>query len=178
MSTSEGRQADHIRFIERSIELADEAVAAGNHPFGALLVDYAPEGPRVVLEARNTVNTEHDVTRHAELNAVSQAAKTQETFDRPLTLYTSTEPCCMCCGAIYWWGRVGTVVFACSEQRLGKITAASTDAITRSIGMDIPCREVFSRALPRIGKPDEPPVAVIGPLLEDRAAKAHTAYWS
>jgi len=55
----------------RAIELARLSRAKGNHPFGSLLVDASG---RVVLEAENTVVTEHDVTCHAELNLVRRAS--------------------------------------------------------------------------------------------------------
>src|SRR5262245_56882289 len=56
-------------FVRQTIELAREARAAGDHPFGALLVlDGA-----VVLTARNTVRTDADPTAHAETNLVAKA---------------------------------------------------------------------------------------------------------
>ena len=73
----------------------------GDHPFGALLV----KDGEVVLTAVNTVNTDHDNTRHAELNLVSQAMRQFDAdFLADCVLYTSTEPCAMCAGAIYWAG--------------------------------------------------------------------------
>lgn len=164
---------DHARFIRRSIELAGQAQARGDHPFGALLVDYdGDRGATVVLEALNSVSTDSDCTRHAELNLISEASRRKVAGGdgRLLTLYTSTEPCCMCCGAIYWSGLVGRVVFACSEQRLGYITDESKDAITRSIGMDVPCRETFA-------KTREPKIEVVGPVLEEEAAAMHAKFW-
>jgi len=169
-------QATHERFIRRAIALAGQAVEKGNHPFGALLVRHEAKESVVVLEAENEVHTCHDVTMHAEQNLISQASRklTREQFSN-LYLYTSTEPCCMCAGATYWSGGVSHVVYACSEQKLGEICSHSKDAITRSIGMDIPCRDVFARAHKR---PDgSPAVHVIGPILEDEAAAQHVKFW-
>ena len=104
-----------LRFIRASIEVARKARDNGNHPFGALLVD---EQGQILLEAENTVLTDRDCTGHAETNLMRQASKT---YDRDLlarcTLYTSTEPCPMCCGAIFW-GNVRRVVYGLSEEAL------------------------------------------------------------
>ncbi len=61
-------QAELLRIC---FELAAVARSKGNHPFGALL---ALDG-RVLLTAENSVNSDHDLTRHAELNLVSEAAR-------------------------------------------------------------------------------------------------------
>ena len=59
------------RFARESIELARQARAAGNHPFGALLV---LDG-KVVLTAGNTVATDRDPTAHAETNLIAAALR-------------------------------------------------------------------------------------------------------
>lgn len=76
------------------------------------------------------------------------------------TLYSSTEPCAMCAGAIYWSG-IGRVVFACSETRLGEIAG---------IGLNVPSREVLQTGARR--------VEVVGPTdLEGEAAAVHKEFW-
>ena len=112
-----GADPIHQKFIRQAIEIASSARKNGNHPFGALLVD----GPgRVMITAENTVLTKHDPTRHAELNLVQVAcdAFPSEALSKA-TLYTSTEPCVMCCGAIHWAG-IPSVVYGCSARTLGK----------------------------------------------------------
>ncbi len=54
----------HIIWMERALVLAERSVAAGNHPFGDLLV----VDKRNILEAENTVHSAIDLTSHAELN--------------------------------------------------------------------------------------------------------------
>jgi tRNA(Arg) A34 adenosine deaminase TadA len=143
-------------FIREAILLAAQARQHGNHPFGALLV----QDGRVILTAENTVNTDHDQTRHAELNLVSTAARqfNSEILANTI-LYTSTEPCAMCAGAIYWTG-IRVVVYGCSAELLG----AMADG-----GLVIPCREIFARG--------SEAVEVIGPILEDDARKVHEDFW-
>ena len=97
-----------LEFLREAIGLSREARAAGNHPFGALLV---VDGA-VVLRARNTVHTDDDPTAHAETNLVADAIRrlTREQIARSV-LYTSCEPCAMCVGKIYWAG-IRAVVYA------------------------------------------------------------------
>jgi tRNA(Arg) A34 adenosine deaminase TadA len=146
----------HKPFVRKALILAEQAVEHGNHPFGALLV----KGEEVILTAENAVNTENDVTRHAELVLVSRASKTlAPEVLAECTLYTSTEPCAMCAGAIYWAG-IPRVVYGCPAETVAEI-ASSTFVV--------PCRELFARG--------QPVVEVVGPVLEDEAVRLHRAFW-
>ncbi len=146
----------HEKFIRKSIELAQSAVEKGNHPFGALLV----KDGEIILTAENSVHTENDCTRHAELNLVSMAVRqfNADTLAQS-TLYTSTEPCAMCSGSIYWSG-ISRVVFACSVEGLAEISGGN---------LMLPCREVFSRG--------QKEIEVLGPILEAESQKVHQSFW-
>jgi tRNA(adenine34) deaminase len=105
------RQADEARCIE----LSRIAVAKGEYPFGAVI---ARDG-QVVAEAINRTIRESDVTRHAEVLALSHAQKTigREQL-RHYTLYSNIEPCAMCsyCIREAWIGRV---VYALGSPVMG-----------------------------------------------------------
>ena len=149
--------------IRRALGLARLSREHGNHPFGALLADAAGE---VLLEHENTVVTVSDCTGHAELNLVRQASlKLDGDALAAATLYTSTEPCAMCAGAIYWAG-VSRVVFGLRESEL----AALIGTDPRNPSLTLPCREVFARG--------QRPIEVIGPLLEDEARAVHDGFWA
>ena len=108
MARVDERDADHLR---RAMALAREACEEGNAPFGAVLVG---EDGRVLAEGRNTVNTERDVTGHAETNVMRKAWRLQDADTLVAsTLYASGESCAMCAGAIFWGG-VGRVVYGAS----------------------------------------------------------------
>ena len=144
-----------------AIELARRARKNGNHPFGALLVD--GDGA-VVLEAENTVLTEGDCTNHAELNLVRAASRRyDEASLGGCTLYTSTEPCAMCAGAIYWSG-IGRVVFALSGAALNGMVEGDEEA-----ELSLSCREVFARG----GRA----IHVSGPHLDEEARAVHEGFW-
>jgi tRNA(Arg) A34 adenosine deaminase TadA len=153
---------DDRYYLRLAIQQAKEARKKGNHPFGAVLVD---NNGNVLLYAQNSVNTERDVTGHAETNLMRQASKGySREFLRSCTMYTSTEPCAMCSGATYWAG-VGRVVYGLSEAVLYQMTGENPENLT----MRLPCREVFARG--------QQEVVVIGPLLEDEAIEVHTGFW-
>lgn len=162
MGSAEVTEQD-IAFLRRAIELASEARSDGRHPFGALIVN---ERGETVVEARNNaVRPKGDPTQHAEMVACSEAARlASESELSRCTLYTSTEPCAMCAGAIYWTG-IGRVVFALSETGLMKYTGSHEKNPT----LDLPCREVFARGQRK--------VRVEGPLLEDEAGRVHEGFW-
>jgi tRNA(Arg) A34 adenosine deaminase TadA len=104
-------EEQHLR---RAIALAAEARAAGDMPFGSLLV--GPDGG-VLVEDRNTVVSENDITAHPELKTARWAARNLEPRAAArTTMYTSTEPCPMCRGAIARSG-LGRVVFALSGEQ-------------------------------------------------------------
>jgi len=146
----------HEEYIFETYKLARSALAKGNHPFGALLVI---DG-KVVLTAENTVNSDGDVTKHAELNLVSIASRK---FDSEMLnssiLYTSTEPCAMCTGAIFWAG-ISTIVFGCSAAKLGEIASGS---------FVVPSSELL--------KFGNRKVEVIGPIREEEGAEIHRNFW-
>lgn len=105
---------DDLRHLERCIELAAEAVDAGDEPFGSLLV--AADGT-VLLEDRNRVSG-GDQTRHPELALALWAAEHVPQAERAaLTVYTSGEHCAMCSAAHAWVG-LGRIVFATSTPQL------------------------------------------------------------
>lgn len=153
---------DDEKFLITAIELAARARQDGNHPFGSLLVlDGA-----AVLEAGNTVTTGRDATGHAETNLVRLASGAYSRAELArATLYTSTEPCAMCSGAVYWSG-IGRVVYALGEDELLALTGADEENPT----MALPCRTVLAAG--------QRAVEVSGPHLHERAAAVHAGFWT
>lgn len=154
--------ADERRLLARAVAVADQARAGGNHPFGAVLADVHGH---VLLEAGNTVVTQRDVTGHAELNLVRLASRGFDALTLAgCTLYSSTEPCAMCAGAIYWSG-IGRVVYALSQKDLHRFTGADPENPT----MHLPARDVLAAGQRR--------VQVEGPVDLPQAAAVHEGFW-
>ena len=105
-----------MKHLSRSIELAAEALEAGDEPFGSVLVD--GEG-QVLREDRNRANSV-DVTYHPEIAVAQWAAKNMTADARQqAVVYTSGEHCAMCSAAHAWAG-LGRIVYVSSSKQLGE----------------------------------------------------------
>jgi len=103
-----------LQHLRRCVELAEEAVAAGDEPFGSVLVD--ADG-RVLTEDRNRI-AGGDRTRHPEFALARWAAEHLTPGRRATaTVYTSGEHCPMCAAAHGWVG-LGRIVYATSSEQL------------------------------------------------------------
>jgi tRNA(Arg) A34 adenosine deaminase TadA len=152
----------HEDFLRLTLGIARQARAAGNHPFGAILV--GPDGT-VLMEAGNAHGDAGDRTGHAERVLMTRASQTYEAdFLATCTMYASAEPCAMCAGAAYWAG-VGRVVYGLSERAMGIIIGSHPENLT----MDLPCRIVLAAG--------QRSIEVIGPLLEDDSRAVHDGFW-
>jgi tRNA(Arg) A34 adenosine deaminase TadA len=146
----------HEELMRRCYALAKSAMEHGNHPFGALLW----KDGKVLLEAENTVVSEKDVTGHAELNLVRMGS---QLFDAQTlsgcTLYTSTEPCLMCQGAIYWAG-ISRMVYG---------VAGSSLAALQDAAWYLASRDNYARM--------HAAIEVSGPVLEAEGLEMHKRFW-
>lgn len=161
--TNGDRTAEDLKHLERTIELADEAVAEGNHPFASVLVDATGT---VIAEGKNEFLIDKG-PGHAETNLARRAAREFPIEQlRGSTLYTSVEPCSMCAGTVYW-AEIGAVVFGMTEKRLAELT--TDDPMNQT--QDLECRTVFAAG--------QRPVAVRGPFpeVENRIVEQHRSYW-
>ena len=155
--------ARDAHFLRRSLDVARRALAHGNHPCGAVLVD---RDGNLLLEAENGYMPSHDGTAHAERLLATQACTTLDPGTlRSATLYSSAEPCAMCAGAIYWAG-IGRLVYGLSEHRLRDLTGNHPENPT----LNLPCRQVFASG--------QRATEVVGPLLEDEAEVLHDGVWT
>jgi len=110
-----GVAPEDLPHLRRCVELAAEAVDAGDHPFGSVLV--AADG-RVLAEDRNRENSMGDATRHPEFELARWAAVNMTEADRAAaTVFTSGEHCPMCSAAHAWVG-LGRIVYVSSSRQL------------------------------------------------------------
>jgi tRNA(Arg) A34 adenosine deaminase TadA len=111
---------EELRHLRRCVELATEALEAGDEPFGSVLV--AADGT-VLAEDRNRVGS-GDPTRHPEFELARWAAANLTLAERAAaTVYTSGEHCPMCAAAHGWVG-LGRIVYAASSRQLAAWVAA------------------------------------------------------
>lgn len=153
--------ADHeLTYLERSVELAREALAAGDEPFGSLLV--SADG-QVLHEDRNRI-AGGDNTRHPEIALAYWAVENLTPEQRAAaTVYTSGEHCPMCAAAHGWVG-LGRIVYVSSSKQLGGWLSA----------LNVPPAPVAALPIEQI----VPGLEVDGPVLElaDTMQALHREY--
>ncbi|QBD77043.1 nucleoside deaminase [Ktedonosporobacter rubrisoli] len=116
-------------FLRQAIALARNAGQRGADPFGALLV----VNGHLVYQTEDHSVDYSDPTAHAELCAISEYCRTSHRFHlHGYTLYTSTEPCVMCAGAIHW-ARISRVVFSVSLSTLHQLSGGKSKAKTETL---------------------------------------------
>lgn len=113
---------DHDQFMRIALEEADKAGSEGNIAVGSVIIS----GDSVVAKGRNLVSSSLDVTAHCETDALRNGGKALGHVDfSGHTLYTTAEPCPMCCGAIMASG-ISMVVMGArpepSQRRYGDYT--------------------------------------------------------
>jgi tRNA(Arg) A34 adenosine deaminase TadA len=117
----------------------------------------------VIAKYANSEHATGDVTKHAETGLISTYSPTisYATF-KASTLYTSSEPCTMCCGSIRFAG-IGRVVYGTGELQFLKVIGVPPEP------NPLECKEVFTRTAPG--------VVVLGPLMEKEGLEIHEAFW-
>jgi tRNA(Arg) A34 adenosine deaminase TadA len=93
-------------YMRLAIDKAREGIAAGQAPFGAVLV----AGGQVISAAHNTVWHDSDPTAHAEVNAIRLGAARQGIALRGCVMYCTCEPCPMCLSATHW-AKIDRIVY-------------------------------------------------------------------
>ena len=123
---------NHIHFMDRAMVLAQQAMDEGNRPAGCVIV----KDGRSVGEGRNLVHTSVDPTAHGEMVAIRKVALSLGTVNLSgCTLYTSMEPCPMCCWAIID-SKISTLVLGGRHAGLGRkdIGTYSVEALVAMTG--------------------------------------------
>ena len=107
--------AEDIRMMTAALREARLALAAGEVPIGAVV----SLNGRIIGRGHNMTEALHDVTAHAEMQAITAATQTLGAkYLTECTLYVTVEPCLMCAGAI-GWSQIGRVVWGTDDPRRG-----------------------------------------------------------
>jgi len=102
-------------YMRQALVEARKAEAAGEVPIGAVVVCHG----RVIARAHNLTETLHDVTAHAEMQAITAAANALGgKYLSDCTLYVTVEPCVMCAGAS-GWAQLRRVVYGAHDEKRG-----------------------------------------------------------
>lgn len=101
--------------MKKALEEAQLAFEEGEVPVGAVIVVQN----RIIGRAHNLTEKLHDVTAHAEMQAITAAANfIGGKYLKGCTLYVTLEPCQMCAGALYW-SQISKIVYGARDLERG-----------------------------------------------------------
>ncbi|HSR59421.1 MAG TPA: nucleoside deaminase [Robiginitalea sp.] len=102
-------------FMQKALQEAEAAYEKGEVPIGAIIT----VKDRIIARAHNLTERLHDVTAHAEMQAITAAANfLGGKYLTDCTLYITLEPCQMCAGALFW-SQISRVVFGAYDPQRG-----------------------------------------------------------
>ena len=102
-------------YMQQALREAHKALEEGEIPIGAVVVCRGD----IIGRGHNLTETLHDVTAHAEMQALTAAASDMGgKYLRDCTLYVTVEPCVMCAGAL-GWSQIGRIVFGAGDEKRG-----------------------------------------------------------
>lgn len=103
------------QYMRKALQEAQQAFDEGEIPIGAVIVCQ----DRVIARAHNLTETLHDVTAHAEMQAITAAAnELGGKYLTDCTIYVTVEPCAMCAGAL-GWSQIPRIVYGCHDEKRG-----------------------------------------------------------
>lgn len=106
---------DDAAYMKMALAEAEAAFRADEIPVGAVVVCR----DKVIAKAHNLTETLHDVTAHAEMQAITAAADfLGGKYLNECTMYVTVEPCVMCAGAI-GWAQLGRLVYGADDEKRG-----------------------------------------------------------
>lgn len=112
---NDNQQTKDEKFMRMALAEAHEAGAVGEIPIGAVVVCR----DKIIARAHNLTETLHDVTAHAEMQAITAAADSLGgKYLKGCTLYVTVEPCVMCAGAL-GWSQIERVVYGAADEKRG-----------------------------------------------------------
>mgnify|MGYP003292878595 FL=1 len=102
-------------FMRQALQEAQQAFEQDEVPVGCIITCR----DKVIARTHNLTETLHDVTAHAEMQAITAAAEALGgKYLDTCTLYVTVEPCIMCAGAI-GWSQMGRVVYGARDKKRG-----------------------------------------------------------
>lgn len=106
---------DDTYYMKKALQEAEVAYDKGEVPVGAIIV----VKDKIIARAHNLTEQLHDVTAHAEMQAITSAANfLGGKYLKDCTLYVTLEPCQMCAGALYW-SQISRIVYGATDSERG-----------------------------------------------------------
>jgi tRNA(adenine34) deaminase len=150
MPTADARD---LSMLTRCIELSRYATTQGENPFACIICN----GSEIVAETTTRAVRDGDITRHAEMLAVSQAQSKLKSKNLSMcAIYSNVEPCAMCSFCIRETG-ISRVIFCIPSPIMGGLSRWN---ILKDAGISDALPEVFG-----------PPPEIVSGVMEDEAER-------
>ena len=102
-------------YMRKALAEAEQAAKDDEVPIGAVVVCRG----RIIARTHNLTETLHDVTAHAEIQAITAAANALGgKYLQDCTMYVTVEPCPMCAGAL-GWSQIARIVYGAPDEKRG-----------------------------------------------------------
>ena len=102
-------------YMKQALVEARQAREEGEIPIGAVVECQG----RIIARVHNLTERLHDVTAHAEMQAITAAAEhLGGKYLTDCTLYVTVEPCPMCAGAL-GWAQLKRLVYGSADEKRG-----------------------------------------------------------
>ena len=106
---------EDILYMKQALAEANKAYKQGEIPIGAVVVCRG----KIIAKSHNLTEMLHDVTAHAEMQAITAAAEhLGGKYLTDCTLYVTVEPCVMCAGAL-GWSQISRIVYGTPDEKRG-----------------------------------------------------------
>lgn len=103
------------QYMKQALQEAHKAFSEGEVPIGAVIVCRG----QVIARGHNLTERLHDVTAHAEMQAITAATEyLGGKYLTECTLYVTVEPCIMCAGAL-GWSQIPRIVYGAGDEKRG-----------------------------------------------------------
>ena len=103
------------QYMKQALLEAQRALSEGEVPIGAVIVCRG----QIIARGHNLTERLHDVTAHAEMQAITAATeRLGGKYLTDCTLYVTVEPCIMCAGAL-GWSQIPRVVYGAGDEKRG-----------------------------------------------------------
>ncbi len=103
------------QYMKQALQEAQRALSEGEVPIGAVIVCRG----QIIARGHNLTECLHDVTAHAEMQAITAATeRLGGKYLTDCTLYVTVEPCIMCAGAL-GWSQIPRVVYGAGDEKRG-----------------------------------------------------------
>ncbi len=101
--------------MKQALAEANKAYRQGEIPIGTVVVCRG----KIIARSHNLTELLHDVTAHAEMQAITAAAEhLGGKYLTDCTLYVTVEPCVMCAGAL-GWSQISRIVYGTPDEKRG-----------------------------------------------------------